>query len=150
MLANFDVRVTEDLRAAAVQTGRTLDEVIIMASIVEREVIEDDDMAMVAHILWKRLDEGIGLYADATNRYILDKWDGQLTVADLNIDSPYNTRTNRRLPPGPISNPGLRAIMASVYPQESEYYYYLSAPSGETIFAVTNDDHNRNKAQYLR
>lgn len=150
MLGNFNQKFTEELRQEAIASGRTIDEIVIMASIIEREVISDEDMATVADVLWKRIDEGIGLYADATTRYYLNKWDGALTANDLAVDSEYNTRRYRGLPPTPISNPGMRAITAAVRPKESPYYYYLSAPSGETIFAETNDEHNRNKAEYLR
>lgn len=150
MLTNFDAKITEDIRTAAAAQNRSLDQVIRMASIVEREVLTDEDMAVAAGILWKRADEGAGLDADATVRYALKKWDGRLTVQDLQIDSPYNTRRYRGLPPGPISNPGLRAILASAKPQPSDFYYYLSTPEGKTIFSKTNDEHNANKAKYLR
>ncbi|MEX0650283.1 MAG: endolytic transglycosylase MltG [Candidatus Andersenbacteria bacterium] len=151
MLATFDQRVRQaELPDKARAADRTLDEIIIMASIIEREVISDDDMALVSGVLWKRNDEEMGLGADATIRYILDQWDSPLTVQNLAVDSPYNTRRFRGLPPGPIGNPGLRALMAAVEPQESEYYYYLSAPSGETIFSRTNDEHNVNKAKHLQ
>lgn len=150
MLANFDKRVTPEIRAEIQKSGRSLDDIIIMASIIEREVIAEDDMAKIADILWKRNDEGAGLYADATVRYALDKWDGALTVQDLAIDSPYNTRKYRGLPPGAIGNPGLKAILAALRPESTDFYYYLSAPDGTTIFAKTNDEHNRNKAKYLQ
>ena len=151
MLANFNEKIsTAGIPEAAETSGRTLDEVVIMASIVEREVQTDVDMAKVAGILWKRFDEGIGLGADATVRYVIDKQTGPLTAADLGVDSPYNTRRYRGLTPGPISNPGLRALTAAANPEDSPYYYYLSAPSGETIFAETNDQHNVNKAEYLQ
>lgn len=150
MLANFNAKVTPDLRSEAATGGRTLDQIVNMASIIEREVILDKDMAMVSGVLWKRIADGEGLFVDATTRYILNKWDGALTVQDLAIDSPYNTRKYRGLPPGPISNPGIRAITAAIRPTDSEFYYYLSAPSGETIFSRTNDEHNVNKAQYLQ
>lgn len=149
-LATFDQKFTEELRSEAQATGRSLDEIVIMASIVEREVLTDEDMAKVSGVLWKRFDEGTGLGADATIRYILEKWDGALTVQDLATTSPYNTRRFRGLPPGPISNPGLRALLAAVRPEESEFYYYLSAPDGQTYFARTNDEHNANKAKYLQ
>lgn len=148
MLAAFDQKVVQS--GLISETSRSLDDIVIMASIVEREVQTDDDMALVAGVLWKRFDENIGLAADATIRYALDKQTEGLTVADLALDSPYNTRRYAGLPPGPISNPGLRALMASIAPEESAYYYYLSAPSGETIFARTNDEHNVNKAKYLK
>lgn len=150
MLANFARRVTPELREEAQNNGRSLEQIITMASIIEREVISDDDMAAVSGVLWKRFDSEIGLAADATIRYALNKWKAPLTYQDLQTDSPYNTRRYRGLPPGPISNPGIRAIMAAIRPEISDYYYYLSAPDGQTIFSKTNDEHNRNKAKYLK
>lgn len=148
MLATFDKKVVQaNLLAAA---GHSPDETIIMASIIEREVISDSDMALAAGILWRRHDDGAGLDADATVRYALKKWDGPLTADNLQSESPYNTRRWRGLPPGPISNPGLRAITAAAKPEISDYYFYLSAPTGETIFAKTNDEHNANKAKHLQ
>lgn len=148
MLATFDRKVVK--AGLLTSPSRSPDEIVIMASIVEREVISDDDMALISGVLWKRSDEGGGLDADATVRYALEKWDGALTVQDLQSASPYNTRRWKGLPPGPISNPGLRALTAAARPEESEFYYYLSAPDGETIFAKTNDEHNANKAKYLQ
>ncbi|MAF80746.1 hypothetical protein CL628_01910 [bacterium] len=148
-LATFE-RKFIDGGLAAEAGSRSIDEVVTMASIVEREVISDDDMALVAGVLWSRNDDGAGLDADATVRYALGKPKGPLTQVDLDSTSPYNTRRFRGLPPGPISNPGLRALTATVRPEASEFYYYLSAPSGETIFSRTNDEHNVNKAKHLR
>ena len=150
MLANFDQKFSDELRSEAQAQGRTIDQIVTMASIIEREVISDEDMALVSGVLWKRFDDGAGLDADATVRYALKKWDEPLTVQDLASDSPYNTRKWRGLPPGPISNPGLRALAAAVRPEESEFYYYLSAPTGETIFSRDLDEHNLNKAKYLQ
>lgn len=150
MLANFNQKVTADIRAEAKNQNRSLYDVVKMASIIEREVNRKDDLAKVADVLWKRVDDQTGLYADATIRYILNKWDGALTVQDLAIDSPYNTRRYRDLPPTPIGNPGLSVILAALRPEKTDFYYYLSAPDGTTIFAKTNDEHNRNKAQYLK
>lgn len=150
MLANFDAKINTPLFSDAVKTDYPLDQVIIMASIIEREVISDEDMALVSGVLWKRLNDGIGLDVDATVRYALQKWDEPLTYQDLQTESPYNTRKWRGLPPGPISNPGLRAIQAALRPQASDYYYYLSAPSGQTIFSRNLEEHNINKAKYLR
>jgi UPF0755 protein len=150
MLANFARKVTPELREEAQNNGRSLEQIIIMASIIEREVVSDDDMAAVSGVLWKRLDDDTGLAADATVRYALEKWKEPLTYQDLQIDSPYNTRRYRGLPPGPISNPGIRAIMAAIRPEISDYYYYLSTPDGQTIFSKTNEEHNANKAKYLK
>lgn len=151
MLANFSRRLEDSgLSAKSVAQGRSVDQVVTMASIVEREVLNDDDMKTVSGILWKRNDEGIGLDADATIRYALNKWDHPLTYDDLQTSSPYNTRKWKGLPPGPISNPGLRALTAAANPQDTEYYYYLSSPDGKTIFSKTNDEHNSNKVKYLK
>ncbi|PIT98314.1 MAG: endolytic transglycosylase MltG [Candidatus Andersenbacteria bacterium CG10_big_fil_rev_8_21_14_0_10_54_11] len=142
--------VDSGLAAEAAARGRSLAEWVTMASIVEREVISESDMAVVAGILWQRLDDGVGLAADATVRYAVGKWDGPLTVQDLAADSPYNTRRYRGLPPGPISNPGLRALTAAARPQPSDFYYYLSALDGQTIFSATLEEHNANKVKYLQ
>lgn len=150
MLTTFNEKFSADLFREAKSQGRTFDQIITMASILEREVQSDEDMARVAGVLWKRFDDGVGLDVDATTRYALDKWDQPLTQQDLEVDSPYNTRRYQGLPPGPISNPGLRAIVAAVRPEQSDYYYYLSAPNGETIFSRTLDEHNANKAKHLR
>ena len=148
MLATFEKKGLPSIASAA--GGRNVDQLVIMASIVEREVQTDDDMALVSGVLWSRFDDGAGLDADATVRYALDKPTEALTVQDLKSASPYNTRRFRGLPPGPISNPGLRALQAAANPEDSDYYFYLNAPSGETIFSRTNDEHNVNKAKYLR
>lgn len=125
--------------------------IVTLASIVEREVRTPEDRRLVAGILWKRFDAGIGLAADATIRYALGNWENPLTVQDLRVDSPYNTRRYRGLPPGPIGNPGLDSIRAALAPQESEYLYYLSASAdGRTIFSRTLDEHHKAKAEFLR
>lgn len=150
MLANFNEKFSAELFQEAHAMGRTFDQIIIMASIIEREVQKDKDMALVSGVLWQRFDDDAGLAADATIRYILNEWEKPLTQQDLEIDSPYNTRRYRGLPPGPISNPGLRAIIAAVRPEKSDYYYYLSTLNGDTIFSRTLEEHNINKAKYLR
>lgn len=127
---------------------KTYHEIITMASIVETEVFGEEDRKLVAGILWKRLRNNWRLDADATLLYIKD--DRVITSADLQSDSPYNTRKFHGLPPGPVSNPSLESIKATITPIESEYWFYLNATkTGETIFAKTNDEHNRNRAIYL-
>ncbi|MDP3997246.1 MAG: endolytic transglycosylase MltG [Candidatus Andersenbacteria bacterium] len=150
LLANFDNKLTPELRTQAASSGRTVDQIVILASIIEREVTSPEDMATVSGILWKRFDNSAGLDVDATVRYALKKWNDPLTYQDLQTDSPYNTRKYRGLPPGPISNPGLQALVAAVQPKTTDYYYYLSAPEGQTVFSKTNDEHNANKAKYLK
>jgi UPF0755 protein len=148
MLGNFDGRITDELRQEIRQQNKSLDDIINMASIIEKEVQSPKDMALVSGVLWSRIENGEGLYVDATLEYIVEK-NGALTVQDLALDTPYNTRKYKGLPPTPINNPGLTAILAALRPEKSDYYYYLTAKDGTTIFAKTNDEHNRNKVKYL-
>ncbi len=149
MLGTFRKRVVighgEEIKAS----GHTLHDVIIMASLVEEESRHDDERAKVAGILWKRLKNGVVLGVDATTRYVLGKRTEALTKADVETDSDYNTRRTQGLPPSPIANPGESAIEASLKPVETEYWYYLHDKSGIIRYAVTNDEHNANKARYL-
>lgn len=124
--------------------------IVTIASIVEREVKTPEDRRLVAGVLWKRVAAGAGLDADATIRYALGNWDRPLTAQDLRVDSPYNTRRYRGFPPGPIGSPGFDSLAAALAPTASDFFYYLSAPTGETIFSATLDKHNAAKAQHLR
>lgn len=150
MLGTFRTRVVNDVASDIEKSGRTLHEIITMASLIEEETRTDAERAVVAGILWKRFDEGMGLYVDASNRYIADKPTAALTAADLDADTPYNLRRYRGLPPGPIANPSLASIKAALNPESSPYYYYLHGTDGQIRYAVTNDEHNLNKAKYLR
>lgn len=128
---------------------RSLHQVLTMASIVEAEERDPAAMPLVADILWRRLDAGWQIGADATLFYALGHKE-HLTAADLAIDSPYNTRRFAGLPPTPIGSPGLAAIRATLQPQANEYWYYLHAPDGQIYFARDNAGHEANKARYLR
>lgn len=150
LLDNFDRRIGSSLRQTAARQRRTLYEEIIMASILEAELKTDADRAMAADIFWRRLDAGIALQSDATVNYVTGKGRLQPSIADTEVDSPYNTYRHRGLPPGPINNPGLSAIRAAINPTANDYWFYLTAKDGKTIFSKTLDEHNRNKAEYLR
>ena len=105
---------------------------------------------MVADIFYKRLDRNIALQSDASVNYITGKGLVQPSLEDTKIDHPYNTYKYRGLPPGPISNPGLNAITAAIYPKENPYYYFLTTKeTGEVIYSLTYDQHLENKAKYL-
>jgi len=150
MLDNFDKKLTQDLREEISRQGKTIFEIVTMASMLEKEVKNFEDKKLVSGILWKRLENGIPLQVDATIIYITGKKTSQLSLEDLQIDSPYNTYKYRGLPLGPICNPGIDSILAAIYPKESEYWYYLSIPEGETIFSKTLEEHNLAKAKYLK
>lgn len=150
MLSRFDEKFRVATKESASLNSKRLNEVVTMASIVEREVQTKEDMQMVAGILWKRIEEGMPIQADATVRYALNNWDKPLTVQDLQINSPFNTRIKGGLPPAPIGNPGLESLKAALKPKSSEYFYYISTPEGKTIFSKTLDEHNKAVYQYLR
>jgi len=125
----------------------SINEIITMASIIENEVFGEEDRKLVSGILWKRLEAGWMIGADATLLYITD--DREITANDLEINSPYNTRKNTGLPPGPICNPSIESIKAAMYPTENENWFYLTTPEGEVIYSYSNEEHNANKAKYL-
>ena len=150
LVDTFDRRLSEDLRAEIRASGRTVHEVVTVASMIEKEVRTPKDRRMVSGILWKRLEEGIPLGVDATVLYALGRHTTELTRDELQIDSPYNTRIKKGLPPGPICNPGLDAIEAAIRPTESEYLFYLTDAEGVAHYARTNAEHEANKARYLQ
>lgn len=152
MLAEFDKKLSPDLRAEIFKQKKTIFEIVTMASLIENEVVSDEDRALISGILWKRLQRGVPLQVDATLVYIkeMKQLKPGLVAEDRKINSPYNTYLNGGLPVGPISNPGLSAIKAAIYPKESPYWFYLSTPNGQTIFSETLDDHNRARDLYLK
>lgn len=151
MLNNFDSKLTDKMRSDIKSQGKTIYEIVTMASIIEEEVRSQEDMKIVSGIFWNRIESGQALESCATLAYILGVNKQQYSIEDTKTNSPYNTYQNRGLPPGPISNPGLNAIQSAIYPEKTDYYYFLSRPdTGETVFAITYDEHLRNKAKYLR
>ena len=148
MLANFNGKLDSESRAEIARQGKSIYEIVIIASIIEREVRTQEDMKMVSGVLWKRIEIGMPMQADATVVYAVGH--NNLSYDDLRVDSPYNTYIYKGLPKGPISNPGLQAIKAAIYSDKSDYLYYLSKPTGETVFSRTLDEHNIAKNKYLR
>lgn len=151
MLNNFAKKTADFNSAKIIIEGNehSFYELVTMASIVEKEVMTSKDLPIVAGILWKRLDSNWQLGADATLLYI-NQNDREISYQDLQQENPYNTRKKIGLPPGPICNPGIKAIEAAYQPENSPYFYYLTKPdSGEVVYAKTNDEHNLNKQKYL-
>lgn len=151
LLRSFRERVGGSLRDAALEQNLTLHQVVTLASIVEREAVWRDEHALIASVYRNRLDIGMALEADPTVQYGIqgarDGWWPQITRADYrDVISPYNTYLNRGLPPGPIASPGLSAVQAAIYPEESEYFYFRAACDGSYYhnFAITFDEHLQN------
>ncbi len=150
MLETFDQKVTQEMRDEIAAQGKTLDEVIIMASVIEREARGEEDMKMVSDIFWRRYEIGMALQSCASVNYVTGKSDPAISFEDQEIDSLYNTYMYAGLPPGPIANPGLDAIEAAIYPTTNEYWYFLNDEEGTTHYATTNEEHAANKIMYLR
>ncbi len=150
MLSNFEKRINKEMLDEIKSQGKTLYEILTMASIIEKEVPKDEDRKIVADIFYKRLKIGKALESCATINYILGDSKKKLSFEDTRVESSYNTYIHPGLPPGPICNPSLSAIRAAIYPQKNDYWYFLSADDGTTIFSKTIEKHIKNKAKYLK
>jgi len=148
MLKTFDSR-TADLRQQLQSEDRGLFEVVNLASIVEHEVSDSQQRRAVAGIFYNRLSADIGLQSDATVNFITGKSERRPTADDLEIDSPYNTYKYRGLPPGPISNPSLDSLEATVSYDHNDYLYFLHNQAGEIYYAKTFEEHQKNRELYL-
>ncbi len=160
MQDNFNKRIksinSDSLIQGKIFSGLTLNEVIIISSIVEREAKYDIDRPIIAGIIIKRLKKDWPLEVDATLQYVLGYqknektwWKKELTADDLLLSSPYNLRKNKGLPPGPISNPGLAAIKSVLNPVSTNYWFYLSDKSGKMHYAKTLEEHELNIDKFL-
>ena len=138
--------VTEKIQSS----GKSLHEVLTLASILEEEVRTAEDMSRVADLLERRIEIGMPLQVDATIAYYTGKTSAEMSLRDLRTDNPYNSYTRKGLPPTPISNPGIQAIQAVLNPTPNEYLFYLSDKDGITRFSKTHDEHVRLKQIYLR
>jgi len=142
----FDV-IGEEHRQHLNRMEYTLHEVLTMASMVEREAKIPEERPLIAGVLYNRLRRGMLLQCDATVQYSLPECKELLTYADLEFQSPYNTYLHYGLPPGPIGNPGEGAILAALYPEETDYLHYVARGEGSHIFSRTQQEHARAKVQ---
>ncbi|MFH1048723.1 MAG: endolytic transglycosylase MltG [Patescibacteria group bacterium] len=149
ILNNFDKKVDLEMREEIARQGKTIFEVLTLASIVQEEANGAGDMKIVAGIFQNRLDIGKPLESDATINFVSGKKMRQPLFSDLEISSPYNTYKNIGLPPGPIDNPGIDAMRAVIWPEKSSYLYFLHTPDGKAVYGRTYEDHLRNRVKYL-
>ncbi len=151
MVDRFRAVYTEDLRAKAREQGLTTREVVTLASLVEKETGKPDERPVVAAVYRNRMKIGMGMQADPTVVYALQKagkYDGNIRRTDLDFDSPYNTYRHAGLPPGPIAAPGRQALEAAVAPADVPYLYFVSRNDGSHVFAATLAEHNANVHEY--
>jgi UPF0755 protein len=149
MLDNFEKKVDANLQAEIKKQGKNLYDVLTLASIIEKEAKTADDKKQVAGVYYNRLKIGMALQADPTVNYITGKQTDRPSLDDLKVDSLYNTYKYSGLPPGPICNPGLDSILASIYPAKNNYFYFINTPDGQMIFAKTLEEHAANRAKYF-
>ena len=143
----------EALRREAESQGRTVREVVTLASLVEKETAKAEERPIVAAVYLNRLRIGMGLQCDPTVIYALEKagkYDGNLTRENLRFDSPYNTYRYAGLPPGPIAAPGKASIEAVLRPARVDYLYFVSRNDGSHVFATTLAEHNRNVREWQK
>jgi len=150
MVTTFNKKTNDpEIKDAIRASGKNLDEIITMASIVENEARQTRTRRIIAGILWERIRLSMPLQVDVSFKYINGKTTKDITLNDLKIDSPYNSYLYKGLPPTPISNPGLDSIMATVNPIPTDYLFFLSDASGTMHYARTFEEHQYNKARYL-
>lgn len=161
MLDTLQLRFTPELRTAAQAHGLNPHQALTLASIVEREAVLDKERPLIAGVFYNRLAAGDILGADPTVQYAVSLvpgsvekygyWKKDITLQDLDIASPYNTRKVPGLPPAPIANPGLQSIKAVAQPESTKMYYFFAnakADDGSHVFAETQAEHDRNIQQY--
>lgn len=150
LLDGFEAKFDDAYYDAIAQSGMTVDEYIILASMIESEAKYSTDFEIVSSVFHNRLNnKGKFPYleSDATIQYVFESHKNEITPDDLKIDTPYNTYLYEGLPPGPICNPGSTAILTAIQPGKSDYYYFVSRSNGEMLYATTKSEHNKNIAE---
>lgn len=150
MFDQMDKIWTDEYYAQAEKLGMTVDEVLTIASIIEKEVVEPTEQAVVAGVVYNRLEIDMPLQMCSTVMYVLEKRRDRLLYSDLEIQSPYNTYIAGGLPIGPIANPGAGAIRASLFPDDNDYLYFVlkDYTSGTHVFTTNLNDHINAKSSY--
>lgn len=142
MVRNFYHKVEEYMiEERAQELGLTLHQVVTIASLIEREAKIEEEGPLISGVIYNRLGMGMPLQVDATVLYVLPERKDIVLYRDLEVDSLYNTYRVQALPPGPISNPGLSSLLAAIYPQSTEYLYYVARKDGSHIFSRTYQEH---------
>ncbi|MCX6790378.1 MAG: endolytic transglycosylase MltG [Candidatus Kaiserbacteria bacterium] len=147
--ANFDKKMAS-ISNEVTESKHSLSDLVVMASLVEKEARTAIDRRMIAGILWNRIRLGMPLQVDAVFGYIFNKDTYSPSPIDLRVDSPYNTYTHTGLPPGPIDNPGLDALLAAATPTKTNNLFYLTGHDGHMYYATTYAGHQANLKKYLQ
>lgn len=148
MRQNFDAHIASIFPPIA-SSSHSLSDIVIMASIIERESHDAEDRRLISGVLWNRIERDMALQVDAPFVYSIGKGTFQLTMRDLTSDSPYNTYKHKGLPPTAIGNPSLDSIKAALQPTENDYLFFLADKEGVTHFCKTYQCQLANKARYF-
>ncbi len=149
LLNQFEKYYESTIVPAMASTKLSFGEIITLASIVEKEAVKKEERSTIAGVFLKRLEIDMMLQSCATVNYILGEWKPRLTNEDISVISPYNTYINKGLPPTPINSPGKASIEACLYPEETEFLYFLAKGDGTSHFSKTYDEHLAAVDKYL-
>ncbi|EKE05872.1 MAG: hypothetical protein ACD_19C00173G0002 [uncultured bacterium] len=151
LIGHRNSQITEEMYAQIKNSGHSFYEILTMASILEREVRSEKDKAKVSDLFWRRYEENWGFQADSTVHYAVGKSGNVFTTsADRATNSAWNTYKYAGLPLGPISNPGIESIIAAIYPEKNDNWYFMTTMEGEVKYGKTLEEHNINVNKYLR
>ncbi len=147
MLKRFDEIYKDEYRKVQNEKNLTLNQVITLASIIEREARIDKERSIISGVFYNRINTHMPLQSCATVQYILGERKPNLSFEDIRIDSPYNTYKNSGLPPGPIASPGKKSIEAALYPEDVDYLYFVAKKDGSHSFSKTYNEHLKRKVE---
>jgi UPF0755 protein len=148
LIQQREQEITDEMRQEMERQGKSFYDILIIASILEREVKSEKDKRLVADIFWRRYNKNWALQADSTVHYAVNKsGDVFTTKEDRDSNSPWNTYKYPSLPPSPISNPSLISIKAALYPEKNDYWYFLTGKDGTVYYAETLEKHNVNRVE---
>ncbi len=152
MVSNFRNSFSESYRIRAGELDLSIREILTMASLIEKETSSREERFLISSVFHNRLRIGMPMGCDPTIIYILKKegkWDGNIRWKDLKMDSPYNTRIHRGLPPGPICSPGIHSIEAALFPENTKYLYFVAKDSSTHYFSKNLKEHNRAVQKFI-
>jgi len=151
MVGRFKEIFVEEYEERAKELGFTPEEIVTLASIIEKETANPEERPLISAVFHNRLERNIRLQTDPTVIYgMMEKFDGDLKKKDLKKKTPYNTYRINGLPPGPIANPGVESIKAALFPADVEYIYFVSMNNGSHAFSKTLEEHNRSVWRYQK
>jgi UPF0755 protein len=145
MYNEFNKKITPDIKRKIKKMNTTLNNIIIIASIIEKEAVLDEERQIIASVFYNRLKNKMKLQSCSTVLYAIGSVKNKLSIEDTKFNSPYNTYIHSGLPPGPISNPGMKSINAAINPSNTDYLFFVSIDNNSHMFAKKYSDHINNK-----